>query len=311
MGISEGGLAMLANEGVFRRRGWGGGFTLVELLVVIGIIAVLIALLMPALSIARQQALRTQCAAQIQQVMAMVNNHAVNHHGYVPLVGILAVSEVTPAGLNDAGRNNYDYVNYSPLGVQWAQMCFPAALSVEMGDTRISQATTIDQMNVAQMDPNGFLRIFRCPCNLPEPGPLYGPALYMVNPATVNGPDIAWLESQSYIYNEAALGWDDSMNRSRGKLARINLQSQTMLMADGLGGNVTRAYYGFSTVYNKVPYGPITLGDALAGNGKAGDPQNFDPGRHRGLMNVGFFDGHVETRAVSVGDLTDIYLNGP
>jgi prepilin-type processing-associated H-X9-DG protein len=195
--------------------------------------------------------------------------------------------------------------------VQWALMCFTASLSVELGDTRIYQASTIDQMNVAQMDPNGFLRIFRCPCNLPEPGPLYGPALYMVNPATVNGPDIAWLESQSYIYNEAALGWDDSMNRSRGQLSKINSQSQTMLMADGLGGNPTRTYYGFSTVYNKAPFGPITLGDALAGDAMAGDPQNFDPTRHRGMMNIGFFDGHVETRAVSVGDLTNIYLKGP
>ena len=291
MDICTGGLAMSANDRAFRRRGLVGGFTLVELLVVIGIIAVLIGLLMPALNIARQQALRTQCAAQIRQVLAMVNNHAVSHHGYVPLVGLLAVGEVTPAGLNDAGRNNYDYVNYTPVGVQWALMCFPAALSVELGDTRIAQATTIDQMNVAQLDPNGFLRIFRCPCNLPEPGPLYGPALYMVNPATVNGPDIAWLESQSYIYNEAALGWDDGMNRSRGQLSKITSQGQTMLMADGLGGNTTRTYYGFSTVYNKVPYGPITLGDALAGDGMAGDPQNFDPGRHRGMMNVGFSTG--------------------
>jgi prepilin-type N-terminal cleavage/methylation domain-containing protein len=144
------------------------GFTLVELLVVIGIIAVLVALLLPALQKARAQAKLVQCASQLRQVALAARAYAVENR-----------DAIAPWALDNGSRWYTTYRNTSDgaftasaageAGVQlaevrawnWPWWLNAQTSSTEMPVPRIGAG--IGRMFVSGHMKGAFFRIQQCP----------------------------------------------------------------------------------------------------------------------------------------------------
>jgi prepilin-type processing-associated H-X9-DG protein/prepilin-type N-terminal cleavage/methylation domain-containing protein len=286
------------------------GFTLVELLVVIGIIALLIAILLPALGRARESANQVKCQAQIRQIVQAMILHANNHKGYMPLAGLFNQG-TTPSALQDDRRLKYDYYGNGTYNL----MSLPGALAIELG----VEIRTDTVVNLQKDTQRGLLRkLFVCPSD--REGGRFG--------ATVGGGGDCY---NSYAFNEACLGWDDPRkggaagplgvrghSRLRGHLARMPHQGQLMLMTDGAprggdGAGAWQVYYDHDPGLTLKDFWYTTNGQGTnphSGPAKdCGEWNLIDTNRHRGRMNVGFVDGHVQNVLLDPGNLDQIYMD--
>jgi prepilin-type N-terminal cleavage/methylation domain-containing protein/prepilin-type processing-associated H-X9-DG protein len=258
-------------------------FTLVELLVVIGIIAVLIAILLPVVSRVRRQALTTQCGSNLRQVATAWIQYTQVNRGW------------TPPGRPRAHADDAKNVYWVGNGEQWRPRWF----------VLLGTVTNVYAFNK------------------PSPDRKLQDKLSIDNPVFLCPEVQEWTNNRNapFGYNYQFLG-NLRANYNDGKPINYPVNSarfkgaQTVLAADAMGtaaGRPKSARTAYQADSKNVPEAvgnhswaldPPRLtanSDYCDHNNRVPENRSAPDPRHRGQANVVFCDAHVE--AMTLEDL--------
>lgn len=273
-------------------------FTLVELLVVISIIALLVALLLPALANARRSAQMVSCAAQLHSIGQALLLCANEHHGFYPLAGYARPNSGgvdlpdNPVNLADTSQQRYSYVDNYGDGQYIRPAGMPISLASYLGAPQVN-TSGYTNFNPAIQQRGPLVDPFLCPSDEGTANLEYSPHHWVYN----NTPFLMSVDGySSYGFNENVFGWCDQgiggltgPSRLRGNTAKIVDSSNLLLFADITNTQFT--FYALTTT--------STMKKIYDGS----QPNSFDLLRHRGRINVLFADYHVEGMPILLSSL--------
>ena len=254
------------------------GFTLIELLIVIGIIAILIGILLPALSKARRQAQLVICSARLHEIHSYMVLFAADHHGFMQPFGVSGglppSSSPDYPGWNDRARVNYSWFFDSarnrhlpsPIGAALGRYC-------GLGEVR-TRSDVISSVNSVR-----YRQCFQCPSDSDVKAHI-----------TMFNSEEPYLvpEPISYAFCGYALGL--TLHSTPGMYIRkFTKTPKTRGVVLGMDYNST----------DSVRIRSLSLMRSLW----EAAPGSFDPlasARHGGRANVLFYDGHIQSFKIPI-----------
>jgi prepilin-type N-terminal cleavage/methylation domain-containing protein/prepilin-type processing-associated H-X9-DG protein len=275
------------------RNGPRRAFTLVELLVVIGIIAALIGILLPVLSGVQARGRDIKCQSNIRQILQAIHGYAAENKGSLPYGFYFAKSH--PVTWDDDGSNGYF--------VSWASQVGKYMVRKASGDNENENFPPVLQCPEAA---TVYTHIVGYVANfVPFASPYYE---YVAAPAFKPLWDKPAKTTQLFGHN--ILIFDTSVSpgleNSVGYLTGADVDNQRFWEPQ----NPQWRFYDPADPYGRIPPGimgnnkPVQI-DAQWKNVDPTDPEGDGPGypyqgnirfRHgkNTTMNAGFADGHVE-----------------
>ena len=276
------------------------GFTLVELLVVIGIIAVLVSILIPTVSHARRQAKNVQCLANLRSLQeSLIGFINQNHHSvdYAPVNPANAKAPTNLRSLTWEGflRPMYsnDNVRVCPEAQDPANLALGSATLAHGTKDPIAPPTTLDTYSFGSYGINGFL-YYQDPAQTP---PKTTPAI-IAGIQHVAGATLAPVNTMKNFWFEDVTTLDG---------AAVNLPAGT-IPPPGFGGAGSVPVFGDcidldawpestgAAAHDPTPSaGGYTIQTGDHGNAKGHSLGRFCIDRHPGGVNIVFLDGSART----------------
>jgi prepilin-type N-terminal cleavage/methylation domain-containing protein/prepilin-type processing-associated H-X9-DG protein len=231
------------------------GFTLIELLVVVSIIAVLIALLLPAVQGARESARRTQCVNNLKQLGLAVQNYA-STVGALPPTGNTNPSTITKQPTNNFGMKAR-LLPYLEQEIMWNALNQGGKAEATAADLAPGSNDTVVTSQV-----NAFL----CPSDINVPVGTYavlnktgarqvGYGSYPNNIGTILRNNGGKLDGPAYHMGTPSQGGTITLNKISDGLSNTAIFSEWIR-----GRNLPNANTGLSRVYNALVAYPSANG---------------------------------------------------
>ena len=321
--------AELARAFADRRRGRRRAFTLAELLVVIGIVGLLAALLLPALSAVRGRANLASCLSNQRQIGQAGQTRALDHDGFLPPDGELTIPDGTfglgslPPALRDPSRERYRYF-YDPAYPSYLPTIeLPVPFSIDliahMSGLGLGGAIVPDYRWSVMEQKVREAELFRCPSARPmrtgawypgwQDGVFEGaPSVYVSLDGLMYG--TTWYVNVDYATNAGVVGFHYDLafehRRKAGHLTRVAEASRVVLLGDTAGWE--SVWIPALTPPDVEPQ-PVTLRDVLQQSINVHPTSSpLDLRRHDGRMNVLYVDGHAEGVEQTVPNLSRALL---